>query len=299
MTLRNVLLIFVAILLTGATALVARSWLESQRIQVANTAPAQVAVEPEPAVQVMVAKRDIATGSFLKESDILWQAWPDDSLASGYLVKDQIPEKELTELLEGAVVRRGFTSGEPITLARVVKPGDRGFLAVVLKPGFRAVSVKVDAESSIAGLVFPGDRVDIILTHALKDIDEPKSPPRHASETVLTNVRVLAIDQLIDDQTPDPKLGKTVTLEVDPKQAEMIAVTRKLGELSLALQPLAKSEEELERITNQGQPIEEPDPSRGRSLTWESEVSRLLPPPPGSERIVKVDRGNTSEELRF
>lgn len=299
MSLRNVILIVVAILLTGATALVARSWLESQRVQVSNNAAPQAEVEPQPAVEVLVAKRDIPTGSFLKEPDTLWQAWPDDCLPSGYLVRSQVTEEELRGLFDHSVVRRGFSNGEPITLTRVVKPGDRGFLAVVLKPGFRAVSVKVDAESSIGGLVFPGDRVDIILTQSIKDLRDPKSPPRHASETVLTNVRILAIDQLIDDQSPDPKLGKTVTLEVDPKQAEMIAVTRKLGDLSLALQPLAKSEEELRRIAEQDEPLEEPDPARGRSLTWESEVSRLLPPPPGSERIVKVDRGNTSEELRF
>ena len=126
----------------------------------------------------------------------------------------------------------------------------------------------------------------------------PKDPPRHASETVLTTVRVLAIDQLIDDQTGEPKLGSTVTLEVMPRQAEMIAVVRPLGDLSLSLRPLAKNEEELERLAKQGDPMEEPDPVRGRTHTWESDVSRVLRGD-GSERIVKVDRGNTSQELRF
>ena len=289
---RNILLILVAVGLTAATAMAARSWLESQRAQVVTVTAEAPQAPPE--LQVLVAKQDLPTGSFVKDSDFAWQAWPDNNLPEDYLVKEQFDPSQLI----GAVVRRGFNAGEPITELRVITPGDRGFLAVVLNPGFRAVSIEVNARSSIAGLVFPGDRVDILLTQALADPLRPKDPVRHASETVLTNVRILAIDQLIDDQTGEPKLGSTVTLEVTPRQAEMIAVVRPLGELSLSLRPLAKNDEELERLAKQGDPMKEPDPARGNTHTWESDVSRVRRGN-GSERIVKVDRGNTTQELRF
>jgi len=213
----------------------ARGWLESQRapVEVAETsAPAK------PEVQfVLVADRGLSAGQFVTAADLRWQAWPDETLAASYVVKgDGTPED-----FAGAVVRSRLGEGEPINGERIVMPGDRGFLAAVLTPGMRAVSVPVNKTSGVAGLVFPGDKVDVILTHTVRpDLGGSVDRPVRASETVLRNVRVLAIDQRLDNQDQAPKVIDTVTLEVEPAQAERINVVMELGALSLSLRSLAE-----------------------------------------------------------
>lgn len=291
MSVRNIILIVAAVLIMAGTGLIARSWLADQRAQMA-TAPQAAPQAPVKKTYVLVADGDMPTGSFVKEENLTWQVWPDDKLHPSYLTKDQTDVKDLV----GAVVRRAIAAGEPVTNSRILKPGDRGFLAAVLRPGYRAVAVRVDATSSISGLVFPGDRVDILLTHSVKNGDIQ----RRASETVLTNVRILAIDQKTNDTDESPKVGKNATLEVTPKQAEMLAVLGELGKLSFALRSLAKDEAELERIAKSGEPLQEPDPERGKTHTWDSEVSRLIwRPSRANQDVVQVSRGNQTEEVRF
>ncbi|MFQ6017103.1 MAG: Flp pilus assembly protein CpaB [Kiloniellaceae bacterium] len=296
---RNVLLISTALLITVGTGLVARSWLDSRRPpETVQSAPVA------PATYVLVAESDIPTGSFIKDSHLRWQAWPDEPLPDSYLVKGRNGESDPNgdPNLVGAVVRRGLAAGEPITKGRFIKPGDRGFLAAVLRPGYRAMAIQVNATSSIAGLIFPGDRVDLILTHTVVRA----GTKRKASETVLTNVRVLAIDQQVDDQTEEPKLGKNVTLELSPKQAEMLAVSNELGRLSLSLHSLAKDQAELNRLADSDDPLAEPDPTRGKTHTWDTEVSRLLTGPRRSGRsranpqqdVIQVSRGNRTTVLK-
>jgi len=291
MSVRNIILILAAVLIMAGTGLVARSWLAGQRAQMA-AAPQAVTQAPVKKIYVLVADVDLPTGSFIKEEHLTWQVWPDDKLHSSYMIQDQTKIEDLV----GAVVRRAIAAGEPVTSSRILKPGDRGFLSAVLRAGYRAVAVRVDATSSISGLVFPGDRVDILLTHSITNGDAQ----RRATETVLTNVRILAIDQKINDTDESPKVGKNATLEVTPKQAEMLAVLSELGKLSFALRSLAKDEEELKRIANSGEPLEEPDPERGTTHTWDSEVSRLIwRPSRNNQDVVQVSRGNQTEELRF
>jgi len=291
MSVRNIILILAAVLIMAGTGLVARSWLAGQRAQMA-AAPQAVTQAPVKKIYVLVADVDLPTGSFIKEEHLTWQVWPDDKLHSSYMIQDQTKIEDLV----GAVVRRAIAAGEPVTSSRILKPGDRGFLSAVLRAGYRAVAVRVDATSSISGLVFPGDRVDILLTHSITNGDAQ----RRATETVLTNVRILAIDQKINDTDESPKVGKNATLEVTPKQAEMLAVLSELGKLSFALRSLAKDEEELKRIANSGEPLEEPDPERGTTHTWDSEVSRLIwRPSRTNQDVVQVSRGNQTEELRF
>lgn len=291
MSVRNIVLILAAVLIMAGTGLVARSWLADQRAQMAAGAqPAPQA--PIKKIYVLVADADLPTGSFIKEENLTWQVWPDDKLHASYMIQENTKIEDLL----GAVVRRAIAAGEPISTSRILKPGDRGFLAAVLRPGYRAVAVRVDATSSISGLVFPGDRVDIMLTHSISNGESQ----RRATETVLTNVRVLAIDQKIDDTDESPKVGKNATLEVTPKQAEMLAVLVDLGKLSFALRSLAKDQEELERIANSGEPLEEPDPERGKTHTWDSEVSRLIwRPSRANQDVVQVSRGSQTEEVRF
>ena len=258
----------------------------------ASVTPANVPASP--AAYVLIAADDIPTGTFVKESHLRWQAWPDEPLPDSYIVKPETADSDPIADLNviGAVVRRGLSAGEPITAGRVIKSGERGFLAAVIRPGYRAMAIKVNATSSIAGLIFPGDRVDLILTHAITR----GSTQRRASETVLTNVRILSIDQMLDDQEDQPRLGKNATLELTPKQAEMLAVLTDLGKLSLSLRSLAKDEEELNRLANSDEPLAESDPARGSTHTWDTEVSRLLWSPAKAKKdVVQVIRGKQRE----
>ncbi len=297
MSIRNILLIAAALLITVVTTFIARSWVASQRAQpvvVAQQAPAPKGIK------VLVAKIPLPTGTFIQEEQLRWQIWPDeDAIPEEYMTEEEIE----MEKLYGAVVRRGFSSGEPLTPKRVIRPGERGFLAAVLRPGYRAVAIRVNATSGVSGLVFPGDRIDIILTHTLSDRTGVEPVERRASETVLENVRVLAIDQTVSEDTTQPTYAKNFTLEVTPKQAEMLTVVRELGALSISLRSLAKDEEELERLANQEEPLDEPDPERGETYTWDTEVSRLVGiqngNKGGNKKVVNITRGNEVQEQRF
>ncbi|MEE8454860.1 MAG: Flp pilus assembly protein CpaB [Limibaculum sp.] len=285
---RNIILILVAVAITAGTGLVARSWIIGQR-------PPPVVAAPEPQVKktfVLVADKDLPAGTLIKENLLTWQSWPDEQPHPTYLVKNKDDETRIF----GAVVRRCIAAGQPITTGRVIKSGDRGFLAAVLRPGYRAVSLRINATSSIAGLIFPGDRVDIILTHSVAN----GGPSRRVSETVLTNVRILAIDQKTNDQENAPKVGKNATFEVTPKQAEMLSVLSDLGKLSLSLRSLAKDEAELQRLANSDEPLAETNAEKGKTHTWDSEVSNLLRRQSATnQQKVQVIRGSRTTELRF
>jgi pilus assembly protein CpaB len=279
------MLIAAALLLVVGTVFVARAWLDSQR-QVAAPAP-----EPkkEQVLRVLVAEVPLPAGTFLKEEHLRWQPWPSDTqVPESYLVRKTTDPDDLF----GAVIRRGIAAGEPITTGRIIKPGDRGFMAAVLIPGYRAMSIKIGADSGVAGLVFPGDRVDIILTHSL----EKKDGEQHrASETLLKNVRILALDSRVDDVTGQPKLAKTATMELTPKQVEILSVARELGRLSLSLRALAKDDAELERLANSGEPLAEPEPTSGKTYTWDAEASILVGFPKSDGNQVTVVRGNNTQ----
>jgi len=294
MSVRNILLLVSALLITLGTGLLARSWLNSQRSQTVTVAAPEAA---SPSTLVLVAEVDLPAGMFLKKEHLRWQAWPDEGLPTAYIVRQNEESEELADQeVLGAVVRRGITAGEPIARGRIIKQGDRGFLAAVLRPGYRAMAVRIDATTSIAGLVFPGDRVDVILTHQVKR----GSMVRRASETVLNNVRVLAIDQTTDDQGGEAKVGKNATLELTPKQTEMLSVVSDLGTISLALRSLAKDEDEMQRLVNSEEPLAEADPERGQTYTWDSDVSRLIWRPSSTNQdVVQVNRGKESQEQRF
>jgi pilus assembly protein CpaB len=295
MSAKNIILIVAALLITAGTTFVARSWLAAQRAQ--PIAITQQAPEPQ-GIKVLVAKVTLPTGVFIQEDQLRWQVWPDDDIPDAYLTEEEIQPEDLF----GAVVRRGLTAGEPLTPTRVIRPGDRGFLAAVLRPGYRAIALRVNATSGVSGLVFPGDRIDIILTHSITDRSSGDAVERRASETILENVRVLAIDQTVDENATEPTYASNFTLEVTPKQAEMLSVVRELGGLSISLRSLAKDDEELERLATQDEPLEEVDPERGNTHTWDSEVSRLVGLRSGGsdgKKVVNITRGNQVEEQRF
>lgn len=260
MNARTLILAFVALSLAGLTALFARHWLDAQRTVVAAPAPI-AAPAPAPVIEVLVAREALPTGTFVKPEQLRWQPWPEQGVNQAYLVKG----KADMNVFVGGVVRQPVSAGEPVTAARIVTPGDRGFLAAVLQPGMRAVSVSINAETGISGLVFPGDRVDLIVAQSFRPTNSgQQAQTRRASETVLEDIRVLAIDQNTKDGNEKPAVGKTVTVEVTPKQAEAVAVAAQLGKLSLSLRSLATAEESNSALVD------------ARSGTWDKEVSEAV-----------------------
>ena len=159
MGLRRIIVLLLALVAAGGTAMYARSWIASQ--QVVQTA---VAPTPREALhEVLVADVNLPAGTFVKPQHLRWQRWPTDDVPDSYVLKSVRSNEEMI----GAVVRSRIAIGEPITDGAVVKPGERGFLAAVLSPGMRAVSVPINPTSSHSGLIFPGDRVNLILTQSL------------------------------------------------------------------------------------------------------------------------------------
>ena len=170
----------------------------------------------------------------------------------------------------GSAVHRGVIKGEPLTETRVVKPGERGFLAAIVAPGHRAVSVPVNATTGVSGLFFPGDQVDVILTHSVKRGETE----RFVSETILRDVRVLAVDQSVQDIEGEEKkeVAKTATLEVTPKQAEVIAMLSDLGKLSLSLRSIARPDGEDDVLDLAQENV------MSDSYTLDSDVSQVIGP---------------------
>ncbi|MCB9947729.1 MAG: Flp pilus assembly protein CpaB [Rhodospirillaceae bacterium] len=255
MRVRILLLLFVAIGIGLATVHLTRQWLADERAKLEREAPRPT---PAPASRfVLVADHDLRTGQFITEDDLRWQAWPDETMAPSYIVGDNRREgrEESTAALIGAVVRMAISTGQPVTENSLVRPGDRGFLAAVLTPGKRAISVPVNETTSVAGLIFPGDRVDMLLTHTVRIGGEDDGGSFRVTETVLTDVRVLAIDQRLTDPADGPRVPDTATIEVDPHQAEMVQVMMQMGSLSLSLRSLSSSDEAPE-----GEPAVKPRP---------------------------------------
>lgn len=282
MSFRRLLFVLIALCVSGATVFIGRVWLAPA--QVAAVAPAPV---PADTGRVLVAQGSLSAGQFVRPENLRWQAWPADGIAPAY----EVEGKTRMEDFVGSVVRSAISDGEPITEGRIVRPGDRGFMAAVLTPGYRAVTVPVTVSSGLAGFVFPGDRVDLLLTMALTADGDAKRQ-RHASETLLGDLRVLAVDQRADDQSKEVVVAKTATLEVTPKQAETIAVATELGTLSLSLRSLAHGDD-----SNQPAPF---------SHTWDTEATHLDAPPgtetrAPAERPIKVSvvRGGDVKELEF
>jgi pilus assembly protein CpaB len=295
MRLKSILLIVVALVLAGFTAFMVRSWLDAERAAAMRAMQQRPQGQQSAGVQVLVAKRELPVGTFLRPEHLRWQAWPEASMSPAYVVEGK---KKLEDFV-GAVVRLPISSGEPITDGRVVAPGASGFLAAVLRPGYRAVSVPVTLTSSISGFVFPGDHVDLLLTHTMPQRVEGLE--RRAGLTVLRDIRVLALDQKVDVKPGESTVPKTATFEVTPKQSEIIAVVVEMGKLSLSLRSLQRDEPLLpENDPFQNVDLSTNDNTREnaadfpeRSFTLDSEVSSLL-----SVRRMTIMRGDKSEDMR-
>src|SRR6195256_2200499 len=264
---KRIIFLLLAVVVAGATAFLARAWLQSERAAIAAQMGGQRPVA-KPAVQVLVARNAIHTGQLVKPDDLRWQPWPQGNLPPSYIVEGKRP---ITDFV-GAVARKQFHVGEPIVETDIVMPGSRGFLAAVLRPGLRAVSVPATATSTVSGFIYAGDRVDVLLTHTL----EGPNGHHNATETILRNARVIAMDQKLDFAPGDkPDIAKTATLELTAKQTEIVTLAVKMGDLSLALRSLQDLDEE-ERET--GSP-DDATAELGNSYTQDTQVSRLISQP--------------------
>jgi pilus assembly protein CpaB len=201
-------------------------------------------------VDVLVAKSDINLGQAVKVEDLQWQTWPSATASNSFIRRSDRPDapKELA----GSIARVPMIAGEPIREQKLVKADGAGFMAAILPTGMRAVSTEISAETGAGGFILPNDRVDVLLTRRLKNPDGNQPDVVH-SEVVLSNVRVLAIDQAPKEKDgQNAVLGKTVTLELSPTQAIGLAAARQAGQLSLALRSIADAnatEVELNRRT--------------------------------------------------
>lgn len=267
----------------------------------AATPTAQAAAAPKmDGPMIMVATRPLPVGTIINPEMIRFQPWPKDLIDGAYFLKDSA---DITSL-SGAVVRTAITAGQPVTQGSLVKPGERGFLAAALSPGMRAVTIPVSSDSGVAGFIFPGDRVDLVLQSGWTgDADDKEFK---VAETFVRNVRVLATDQRTDSKNAEGKdevqIYALVTLEATPKIAEKIAVAQSLGKISLSLRSIADTQAELEKAIAQGEISLPPGTDakgereiitqmasrpidRGTTMTPGSQVSRFSPSRPSASGL--------------
>jgi pilus assembly protein CpaB len=189
------------------------------------------------AADVLVAAKDINLGDSVAGDDVRWQQWPPEGITPGLITKTDQPDAP--SKLSGAIARAPFIAGEPIKEQKLIKVSEGGVMAAILPSGMRAISTAIREETSAGGFILPNDRVDVILSRTVKVGNKDDK----VSETILRNIRVLAIGQTLEQQG-DEKVatGKTATLELTPRQTEILALAQSLGELSLSLRSLADAQ---------------------------------------------------------
>lgn len=278
--------VFFALMALGLTGFGTVAWLSTRPPASEVAAKAEAAkVVAQTKKTILVTARAVHAGSLLKPEDLVAK----EVMIDGLDLSAIADSPDSRNLIVGSMVRRGFGAGEMIRTEAVVKPGEHGFLAAVLGTGMRGITIGVDSTSGSAGLIWPGDRVDVILTQTLSDTALPMGR-RVAAETVLRNTRVIAIDQqLIQGAAPvgsDPQ-SRTVTLEVSAEHAERLSVAMRLGRLSLSLRSATDPSEIAEPNTR---PI------------WARDVSPALgaEAAPAGENIIRIFQGGTAaKEFKF
>ncbi len=219
-------------------------------------APAEL-VAQMPTVDVLVARSDIGLGQSLKPDDLQWQTWPASSNSNTFIRRGERPNAATQ--VAGSIARAPFIAGEPIREQKLVRADGSGFMAAILPTGMRAVSTEISPETGAGGFILPNDRVDVILSKREKGADKTGADIVN-SEIILTNIRVLAIDQAPKEKDgQNAVVGKTVTLELKPEQAETLARARQTGTLALALRSIA----DLNMVENR---TDDQAPKRGESV---------------------------------
>jgi len=239
---RLIILLVAAAAAVGAALLVRD--MSSQPAPQANSGkPVEIVREVEvSSTKVLVSRSDKRVGSLLTPEDFQWSDWPEKAVHGGYFTQESDPGA--IEELSGSVVKTALLAGEPIVPQKIVKKGETGFMAALLRPGMRAISVEISPETASAGFILPDDRVDVILTYEVEVLTERGPTDTTLTKTVIENARVLAIDQIFGEMDGAAVLtGSTATLELEPKQAELLAHSGRLGRISLALRSVADANE--------------------------------------------------------
>jgi pilus assembly protein CpaB len=228
MNIGRIFVLIIALSAGGVAAYLARGTEEKSR-------PVAEPVVQLPTVEILVAKSDIGLGQPVKPEDLQWQAWP--ASAAGNLVS-RASRAEAIKEIAGSIARAPFIAGEPIREQKLVKANGSGFMAAILPTGYRAISTEISPETGAGGFILPNDRVDVILSKREKNPDG-KGSDVVQSEIVLSNIRVLAIDQAPKEKEGSNSLvGRTATLELKPEQAETLTRARQSGTLALALRSI-------------------------------------------------------------
>ncbi|MCP3461346.1 MULTISPECIES: Flp pilus assembly protein CpaB [unclassified Bradyrhizobium] len=205
-------------------------------------APPPPQVAQLPTIEVLVAKTDIGLGQTVGPNELQWQTWTQSSASGNFIRRPDRPEA-ITQIT-GSIARQPFIAGEPIREQKLVRADGSGFMAAILPSGKRAISTEISAETGAGGFILPNDRVDVILTKREKPpANSEAQTDTISSQAILTNIRVLAIDQAPKEKEgQNAVLGKTATLELTPGEVELLSASRQSGTLSLALRSIADNE---------------------------------------------------------
>jgi pilus assembly protein CpaB len=244
---KKIALLVGALLIAVCAAFLARSMFVGEG---APAADAAMIPDPNALPKVLVATKQMPVGTIIGPEEFRFQPWPKELIEDAYFIEGKLDPNTLV----GSVVRTPISAGGPVTQGSVIKPGDRGFLAAALAPGMRAVTVPVQLQNSVAGFIFPGDHVDMMLTQSV--VGGGDGPPLKVSETILRNMRVLATDQrtnpLGEDGRPVVVGYSSITLEMTARMAEKVTVAQTLGALSLSLRSMTDNSQELESALASG-----------------------------------------------
>ncbi|PLX35738.1 MAG: Flp pilus assembly protein CpaB [Hyphomicrobiales bacterium] len=230
MNLARIVILVIALVAAGAAAmLVSNMGQEPQQV-------VQAPVKQIKTVDVLVSATDISLGNVVAAGDISWQPWPEDAVQPHYITR--VSQPDAIKKIAGSTARSEMFRGEPVNENKLVKADGGGFMSAILPSGMRAVSTPISAETGAGGFILPNDRVDVLLTRRVAD-PRGSGKEQHSSETVMSNIRVLAIDQAIKEENGKKVVvGRTATLEVRPRQAELLALANSMGNLSLSLRSL-------------------------------------------------------------
>src|ERR1700688_6612 len=202
-------------------------------------------------VDVLVAKSDIGLGQTVAPEDMQWQTWPAATASNTFIRRNERPDA--TTQIAGSIARAPFIAGDPIREPKLVRANGSGFMAAILPTGMRAISTEISPETGAGGFILPNDRVDVILSKREKNPDRTGSADIVNSRVILSNIRVLAIDQTIEEKNGQKVVvGKTATLELKPEQSGELARARQSGTLSLALRSLTDANESVTAPREEG-----------------------------------------------
>lgn len=258
---RFIILLAINIALVLGVLLFTQSWMSKNSKDAVEAKVEEAAPEM---VEVLTATEALTPGTLLKPNHVKWTPWPKANLSDAFISKtkttesDKIAEAEASVV--GGVVRFGLSKGQPVVAGVIVKPGERGFLAAILSPDMRAYAISVNASSSGAGLILPGDRVDVLLTQTIEMKEGDEDVRRRASEILVSDIRLLALDQKIASDPAAPEIGRTATLEVTPREAQLLAIAEEMGKLSLVLRSIQTTDKD----------------HHGRMATWDYNASMAL-----------------------